>query len=233
MMNNSWNLTGDSATYQKYQKGWAGEDNAKPAAGYARKNDKPSGQPTLKSGVQSNDSPFGHMSNYYDGHSSPRQSLANNKHIKEKRGDYNEVPGQQSSYNPFTNSEGGLNDKYTNHVTSKYKQNQYNQPYGSMAAQKQREINIQKFKDKIMKRGAKGLICLKRQFKIMDSDASGALDFNEFTRALEDYKVGLSEDEAKTLFASFDRNKDGTINFEEFMAAILGNLSDFRVNLVK
>ena len=67
----------------------------------------------------------------------------------------------------------------------------------------------------------------------MDSDASGALDFNEFTRALEDYKVGLSEDEAKTLFASFDRNKDGTINFEEFMAAILGNLSDFRVNLVK
>jgi len=29
-------------------------------------------------------------------------------------------------------------------------------------------------------RGTKGLIGLKRQFKIMDSDGSGELDFNEF-----------------------------------------------------
>ena len=43
-----------------------------------------------------------------------------------------------------------------------------------------------------MKRGVKGLIGLKRQFKIMDSDESGALDFNEFQKALEDYKVGCS-----------------------------------------
>ena len=43
MMNSSWNLGGDAATYQKYQKGWANEE-AKPAAGgYQRKNDKPSG----------------------------------------------------------------------------------------------------------------------------------------------------------------------------------------------
>lgn len=44
-----------------------------------------------------------------------------------------------------------------------------------------------------MKRGAKGLIGLKRQFKIMDADGSGQLDFTEFKRALEDYKVGVSE----------------------------------------
>lgn len=43
-----------------------------------------------------------------------------------------------------------------------------------------------------MKRGTKGLIGLKRQFKLMDSDESGALDFQEFKKALDDYKVGCT-----------------------------------------
>lgn len=64
-----------------------------------------------------------------------------------------------------------------------------------------------------MKRGTKGLIGLKRQFKIMDSDGSGCLDFLEFKRALDDYRVGATEDEAKNLFSIFDKNRDGTINF--------------------
>ena len=41
----------------------------------------------------SSESPFGHMATYYDRPPSPRQSLANLKHIAEKRGDYNEVVG--------------------------------------------------------------------------------------------------------------------------------------------
>lgn len=32
MMNNSWNLKGDASPYQKYAKGWANEDAAKPVA---------------------------------------------------------------------------------------------------------------------------------------------------------------------------------------------------------
>ena len=76
-----------------------------------------------------------------------------------------------------------------------------------------------------MKRGAKGLIGLKRQFKIMDSDGSGALDFNEFKKALDDYKVGCGEEEVQTLFSIFDRNRDGTINFEEFIGSIIGDLN--------
>lgn len=84
-----------------------------------------------------------------------------------------------------------------------------------------------------MKRGAKGLIGLKRQFKIMDSDGSGALDYAEFKKALDDYKVGCSEEECQQLFAVFDRNRDDTINFEEFLSAILGDLNPTRLSLVK
>ena len=47
-----------------------------------------------------------------------------------------------------------------------------------------------------MKRGVKGLIGLKRQFKIMDTDGSGELDFGEFKKALEDYRVGCTGPEA-------------------------------------
>jgi Ca2+-binding EF-hand superfamily protein len=84
-----------------------------------------------------------------------------------------------------------------------------------------------------MKRGAKGLIGLKRQFKIMDSDGSGALDFNEFKKALDDYKVGCTEEETQALFGIFDRNRDGTINFEEFLGAIVGELNQLRQSLVQ
>lgn len=83
-----------------------------------------------------------------------------------------------------------------------------------------------------MKRGVKGLIGLKRQFKIMDSDGSGQLDFQEFKRALDDYKVGCSDEEAQTLFGIFDRNHDGTVNFDEFLFAVVGPLNDNRVALV-
>ena len=83
-----------------------------------------------------------------------------------------------------------------------------------------------------MSRGAKGLIGLKRQFKIMDSDGSGALDYGEFSQALRDYKIDLSDDESRILFQIFDKNRDQTINFEEFMGAVLGDLNQARKSLV-
>ena len=64
-----------------------------------------------------------------------------------------------------------------------------------MTKQKEKEIKINRFKEKILKRGTKGLIGLKRQFKIMDSDGSGCLDINEFRTALDDYRLGIEENE--------------------------------------
>lgn len=66
----------------------------------------------------------------------------------------------------------------------------------------------------------------------MDSDESGALDYNEFKKALEDYKVQCSEEETQQVFTIFDKSRDGTIDFEEFMDAILGPLNEYRKNLV-
>jgi Ca2+-binding EF-hand superfamily protein len=81
---------------------------------------------------------------------------------------------------------------------------------------------VGRFKEKLFVRGVKGLIGLKRQFKLMDSDESGALDYGEFKKALDDYKVKSSDEETEQIFSIFDKNRDETINFDEFMDAILG-----------
>lgn len=66
----------------------------------------------------------------------------------------------------------------------------------------------------------------------MDSDGSGALDFDEFSKALIDYKVDCPEEEVQNLFSIFDKNRDGTINLDEFVNAVLGELTPTRMSLV-
>lgn len=108
MMNSAWNLSGDAAQYQQYNKGWAGEDNSAqkkpninygPSGGaYQRKNNDPSGQATLRSGMVSSDFPLGETSaKLYERQGSPvRQSVANLKHISEPQREYNQITGGES-----------------------------------------------------------------------------------------------------------------------------------------
>lgn len=65
----------------------------------------------------------------------------------------------------------------------------------------------------------------------MDSDGSGALDFGEFRKALDDYRVGCNGSEADQIFSIFDNNRNGVVNFEEFMSTILGEFSAYRQNI--
>ena len=73
---------------------------------------------------------------------------------------------------------------------------------------------------------------LKRAFLAFDSDASGAIDFREFTRALERFGLhtqdsgrngagGLSNSVAKALFDRFDKDGSGLLEYQEFEQALL------------
>lgn len=91
MMNSSWNLSGDASPYQAYERAWASKPDtiqqrpqtAHAAGGYQRReNVRPTGNPTLRSGLPSTDFPFDGPKQYYEKHGSPpRQSLANLKHL--------------------------------------------------------------------------------------------------------------------------------------------------------
>lgn len=67
----------------------------------------------------------------------------------------------------------------------------------------------------------------------MDDDGSKTLSLPEFTKAVRDFRVGINEENVPTLFDAFDSNRDGTINYDEFLYAIRGELNDFRRGLVE
>lgn len=81
-------------------------------------------------------------------------------------------------------------------------------------------------------RGARGILGLKRIFKIMDDDGSGFLDKQEFNKALRDYRVSVTPDEANKLFSMFDLNRDGSISYDELLRGVVGEMNQSRRALV-
>lgn len=87
---------------------------------------------------------------------------------------------------------------------------------------------IDKFRAKLLSRGTKGIIGIQRQFKIFDDDNSKTIDFEEFVKAVKDFKVDLSQNEIKVVFGSFDRDGTGSIDYDEFLRCIRGEMNERR-----
>lgn len=64
------------------------------------------------------------------------------------------------------------------------------------------------------------MIGLQRLFKMMDDDGSMSLSMPEFGKACKDFKIGISDENAPILFKLFDRNGDGTLQYDEFIGAV-------------
>ena len=82
-------------------------------------------------------------------------------------------------------------------------------------------------------RGARGIIGLKRVFKIIDDDNNNHIDSNEFQKALKDYRVVVTPEEGNTLFNCCDVNRDGRISYDEFLRVVIGEMNQNRIALVR
>lgn len=87
------------------------------------------------------------------------------------------------------------------------------------------EALAQQLQEKLKTRGARGMIGLQRQFKIMDDNNSKTLEKDEFNKALKDYQLGFTEAECTALFKYFDVDSSGTISIDEFLRAIRGPMN--------
>jgi Ca2+-binding EF-hand superfamily protein len=67
----------------------------------------------------------------------------------------------------------------------------------------------------------------------MDDDGSKSLNRMEFEKACKDFKIDITQQDIGTLFAAFDANRDGTIQYDEFLRTIRGELSGFRRKMVE
>ena len=67
----------------------------------------------------------------------------------------------------------------------------------------------------------------------MDDNGSKSLDKYEFTKAMNDYQLGFTNQEIQKLFAYFDVDHSGEIDFTEFVRAVRGEMSIQRKKKVK
>lgn len=89
-----------------------------------------------------------------------------------------------------------------------------------------------KLKEKLATRGARGIIGLQRQFKIMDDDNSKSLNKYEFSKAMNDFMLGFSQAQVSTLFDYFDVDSSGTVSYDEFLRSIRGPMNMARKKIV-
>ena len=101
----------------------------------------------------------------------------------------------------------------------------------SAASQDPEQLAL-KLRDKLASRGARGIIGLQRQFKIMDDDNSKALNKYEFTKAMNDFQLNFSQGEIATLFDYFDVDDNGQCAYGEFLRAIRGPMNPSRKRIV-
>ena len=67
----------------------------------------------------------------------------------------------------------------------------------------------------------------------MDDDGSKSISQYEFSKVCRDFKVGINEENVPLIFDLFDTNKDGTLNIDEFLMSIRGELNEGRRALIE
>lgn len=86
---------------------------------------------------------------------------------------------------------------------------------------------------KILDKGSYGFRDLLNHFRKIDVDNTGGLEKEDFKWGLRNYGVILSSEELNTIFNTFDRNKNGQVDFQEFLAVIKGEISSKRVEIIR
>lgn len=67
----------------------------------------------------------------------------------------------------------------------------------------------------------------------MDDNNSKSLDKYEFKKAIQDFKLEVPDEHINVVFSAFDLNRDGTIDYDEFLRIIRGDLTPQRLKLVQ
>ena len=141
----------------------------------------------------------------------------------------------QKQYNKGWSNKNEENDLQNKNLAENYQERFGNRRPGQTEEEyKEEKVSeaLKKFKKEILSRGSGGLISLNRQFRIFDENNSKTLDYEEFARALKEYKINLEDDEILKLFNQFDRNGDGIIEYEEFIKEVRGPMNEKRKAVV-
>jgi Ca2+-binding EF-hand superfamily protein len=77
-------------------------------------------------------------------------------------------------------------------------------------------------------RGARTIRGLGRMFRTIDDSGNRKVDAQEFFVGLNECGCNLTKQETDLLLAAYDTDKDGNVNFDEFLVMMRGTMSEHR-----
>lgn len=95
------------------------------------------------------------------------------------------------------------------------------------------QLVLAHFRKKLTERGSiHGIGSLGVVFRSFDNNRDRKVSEQEFRDGLSDFGIKIKPHDVSILFQVIDRHHDGTIDFDEFMYAIRGEINDFRKELI-
>ncbi len=139
-----------------------------------------------------------------------------------------------SNYNYNNNNNNFNNNNNNNNYNDNNINNNYNYYYRKNNQQQNKKIEdpFLILKNTIKKRGTRGIMSLLRYFMIANESYNHTINFDLFDQYLKDYRIPISEEDEKKIFEKFDINKSGLINYDNLVNEIIGELNDFRQDLI-
>jgi Ca2+-binding EF-hand superfamily protein len=58
----------------------------------------------------------------------------------------------------------------------------------------------------------------------MDDNRSGSLDLPEFAKGVAESKLDITDVDVRVLFNAFDRDGNGTVDYDEFLRVVKGDM---------
>ena len=119
-----------------------------------------------------------------------------------------------------SNVQFGVNEEEQNNEINNYKKFDKSLPI------------IEKLRNIISKRGTRGIMSIRREFMIADNDNNKTIDKKEFNKFCHNYRIPLNDNEIQTLFTELNINNSGTIDYEELIKGVVGEMNDRRRKIV-
>lgn len=95
------------------------------------------------------------------------------------------------------------------------------------------ELLMDGLRARLKKHGARGIHGLSRKFKIMDDSGNHTLSREEFAKGLRELDLVTTDAECTALFAYFDRDGSGSVDYEEFLQRARGSMNAGRRAIVR
>ena len=95
------------------------------------------------------------------------------------------------------------------------------------------ELVLKNLRNILITRGTKSIFILQKMFNLYDKNNKGLIDFINFEKICQTFKLNISNDEITKIFQTFSIDYNNRMNYDNFIYTLRGQLSPMRLELVR